>query len=64
MRQNEEVYDLLIIYKDGKEKIVKNVSNYTYTVEGNVFRYEKNGYRSFIPANAVRFLGRAFDYNN
>ena len=57
-------YDLLIIYKDGKEKVVKNVENYRVKAETGCFEYEKNNYRSFVPIKSVRFFGREFDYVN
>lgn len=59
-----ESYDLLIIYNDGTEKVVKNINHYEFSEKSNCFCYEKNGYRSFVPVGALRFLGREFDYKN
>ena len=54
--------DLLIIYNDGTEKVIKRVTSYFFDTEIGCFKYSKNGYYSFIPYEAVRFLGREFDY--
>lgn len=56
--------DLLIIYNDGEEKIVNNVTDYSIDIESSCFRYKKNGYESFVPIAGVRFFGREFDYTN
>ena len=58
-------FDLLIIYHNMDEKIIKHVNDYgVYDISDSVecFYYEKNGYRSFVPVNQVRFFGRLFDY--
>lgn len=55
-------YDLLIIYKDGEVKIVKNVTSHAIEVESRCFMYEKYGYRSFIPMEEAKFFGKAIDY--
>ncbi len=57
-------YDLMIIYNDGTEKVVKNITYHEFSERSNSFYYEKNGYHSFVPAQAVRFFGREFDYLN
>ena len=59
----EKVFDLLIIYWDGCEKIVVGVTNYGYRENGEVFYYFKNGGSSYIPKDQVRFIGKAEDYN-
>ena len=63
-RRYEVVFNLLIIYSDGTEKIVNDVTDYSFDIEIHCFVYKKNGYRSFVPVGAVRFFGREFDYNN
>lgn len=60
----QRAYNLLIIYNDGTEKVVKNINYHEFSEKSNSFCYEKNGYRSFVPAQAVRFFGREFDYLN
>lgn len=56
-------FDLLIIYHDELRKIIRSVSNYGITLDNpGCFYYEKNGYRSFVPVDKVRFFGRLFDY--
>lgn len=57
------VSDLLILYRDGDKKIIHNVVNYGYRQTNQLqYFFEKNGYRSFIPADVVKFFGRLFDY--
>ena len=55
-------FDLLIIFHDGLTKIVRGVSDYAISDSAECFYYKKNGYRSFVPVNQVRFFGRLFDY--
>lgn len=54
-------FDLLIIFRDTSRKIIKNVSSYG-CYDGNLFYYTKNGYSSFMPVDAITFIGRNFDY--
>lgn len=58
----EERFDLLIIYWDGREKVIKNVECYKYDEGSELFAYEKNGYRAFLPKDMIRFIGRKSDY--
>ena len=55
-------YNLLIIYKDGKQKIIGGVAEYGLSEMGT-FWFKKNGYRGFVPMRQVRFFGREFDYD-
>lgn len=58
-------FDLLIIFWDGSKKIVKDVSGYgisSYSKE--VFYYEKNGHRNFLPVDKINFIGKKSDYLN
>lgn len=55
-------FDLLIIYHNGDKKIIKRVNDYGVSDSTGCFYYEKNGFRSFVPVNRVRFFGRLFDY--
>ena len=55
-------FDLLIIYNNRDEKIIKRVNDYGVSDSARCFYYEKNGFRSFIPVNRVMFFGRLFDY--
>lgn len=54
---------LLIIFSDGFEKIVSGVELYGHQGDSDVFWFEKNGRRSFVPISQVRYFGSAFDYN-
>jgi hypothetical protein len=56
------VFNLLIRFKTGEDKVIAKVSNYGICNEKSVFYYEKNGYKSFIPVDSVIFIGREFDY--
>ena len=54
---------LLIIFADGHEKIISGVERYGHYRENiNVFWFEKNGRKSFVPISQVRYFGSAFDY--
>ena len=54
---------LLIIFADGREKIISGVKGYGHYRENiNVFWFEKNGRKSFVPISQVRYFGSAFDY--
>lgn len=55
------VYDLLIIYRDGEEKVIHDVTDYGVN-NANQYYFIKNNYRSFVQADVVKFFGRAFDY--
>ena len=57
-------FDLLIIFSDGTEHLVKNVSDYEFIFKTQCFTYTKNGYKAYLPMNQVKFLGRAFDFHN
>lgn len=54
-------FELLIVYKTGKNKVVPGVSDYGVNNEG-CFYFVKNDYRSFITKENVIFFGRKFDY--
>lgn len=53
---------LLIIFADGHEKIISGVERYGHWENINVFWFEKNGRKSFVPVSQVRYFGSAFDY--
>lgn len=57
-----EAYNLLIVYNDGTEHVVKRVNSHSYDAEIGCFKYAKNNYYSFLPYGSVRFFGREFDY--
>lgn len=56
------VYDVLIIFENGFEKVIDGVSNYGINKETGCFYFEKNGYRSFVPKDNVVYFGRRFDW--
>lgn len=56
------VTDLLIMFSDGEQKIIKGVEKYEIGEDG-VFRFTKNGYVSFLPKQDIRYFGRKFDYD-
>ena len=58
------VYDVLIIFRDGTEKVVESVKDYDVVEEAKCFAFTKNNYRGFVPMDEVRFFGRRFDYEN
>lgn len=56
-------YRLLIIYKDGTQKIIEHVNAYGIDKETDCFFFVKNGYRNFVPKDRVLFFGREFDWS-
>ena len=57
--------ELWIVYKDGNSgKAIKNVTNYGCDKSICMFFFEKNGYRSFMPIENVKFIGPRADYFN
>lgn len=55
-------YDLLIVFTDGKMKVVKRVKNYGIDYDSGCFWFIKNDYRSFVNKDSVAFFGRRFDF--
>ena len=54
---------LLIIFADGHEKIISGVERYGHYRENiNIFWFEKNGRKSFVPVPQVLNFGIAVDY--
>ena len=58
----KKVFDLLIIYTDGTNKVVENVEDYGFKLESSLFYFIKNDFQGFIPKEEVRFIGRYIDY--
>lgn len=56
-------YDLLIIYKNGKRKVISEVKSHGIN-ENDCFYFVKNNYLGFIPKERITFFGREFDYEN
>ena len=59
-----ELFTLTIIYADGQQHLVRNVSEYVYMRDDDNYYFVKNEYRGFIPREQVRFIGRMVDYYN
>lgn len=57
-------FDLLIIFWDGTRKIVKDVDGYGTYDAAELFYYEKNGFRSYMPIDKVTFIGRLSDWED
>ena len=60
----QNYYNLLIIYVDGTEHVITDVNKHELSESNKCFEYRKNGYRSFVPVDAVRFFGTEFGYKN
>lgn len=60
----DEKFDLLIIFWDGTRKIVKDVIGYGTYDAAELFYYEKNCFRSYIPIDKVNFIGRLSDWED
>ena len=55
---------LLIVYTDGKEHKVSGVEEYGFMNGEGQYYFKRNGYRSFLPKENIKFFGREFDYFN
>lgn len=55
------MYDLFIVYRGGRGKIIVNVTDYGINSQGQYY-FVKNGYRNFVPADVVEYFGRKFDW--
>lgn len=53
---------LLIIFRDGTEKSISGVLKYGKTENTGTYYFDKNGYRSFLEPDEIRYFGRKFDY--
>ena len=60
--RRKSFFDLLIIYTDGTNKVVKNVEEYGFKLESSLFYFIKNNFQGFIPKEEVRFIGRYIYY--
>lgn len=55
-------YKLAIAYDDASTIVVQDVDNYGVVNDvKNVFYIEKDGIRSFVPIEGVRYFGHAHD---
>lgn len=54
-------FDLLVVFKDGSEIVVKGVNNYLLHPEKNILKVEKNGYFQIFNWNEVRYCGLLSD---
>ena len=54
-------FDLLVVFKDGLEIVVKGVNHYLLYPEKNILKVEKNGYFQIFNWNEVRYCGRLID---
>ncbi len=56
-----DTFDLLVVFKDGSEVVVRCVNNYWIIDEENLLKVEKNGWYQFFNWNEVRYCGRLSD---
>ena len=55
-----DTFDLLVVFKDGQEMIIKGVENYEI-IELDTLLVKKAGYASFFNWNEVKYCGRLTD---
>lgn len=56
-------YNVLIIFNNGVSKVVTGVQKHgVLSPEFNMFFFEKNDYRGFVPVDNVKYFGREFDW--
>jgi len=55
-------YDLLIIFKNDETKTISGVYNHEFESKSGIFSFVKNGHRSFVPVENIKFFGRKFDW--
>ena len=58
------VYELRIVFIDGKILELERVSDYGYNQTANAFFAAINGYRQFFNKDQVKYIGRIFDLDN
>ena len=52
-----DTFDLLVVFKDGSELIVKDVNNYWIIYEENLLKVEKNGRYQIFNWREVKYCG-------
>lgn len=52
---------IVVKFVDGEVLYLDGVTNYLYNYEMGYFVIEKNGYKQFVPAKNVKYIGRKFD---
>ena len=57
--ENEKLFTLLIIFRERDSITINDVENYGTLTADRLFYYKKNGFRVFIPMDAVTLFGRA-----
>lgn len=55
-----KVFDLLIVFTNDQRKTIRNVSSTSYSDE--MFTFDKNGYRAYLPRENIKYFGRLFDW--
>ena len=56
-----DTFDLLVVFKDGSEMVIDNVSHYLINPEKNILKVEKNDYFQFFNWDEVKYCGRLSD---
>ena len=56
-------FDLLIIFKNKTQKIIKGVDTFGVLFNGETYWFKKNGYKSYCTKDGILFFGREFDWN-
>ena len=61
-----DIFDLLVVFKDGSEMVIEGVSDYGLRDYGikkdeNVLRVTKNDWHQFFNWNEVKYCGRLSD---
>ena len=61
--RSDEVVDLLILFVNGTDLVVTDVEDFYYNEDTKMFAYKKDGWKSFVPREAVLYFGRTRDYH-
>ncbi len=58
-----DTFDLLVVFKDGSEVVVKNITNYELHADMGTVRFEvmKNSFCQFFNWDEIRYFGRLSD---
>lgn len=48
---------MLIIFRNGNEKMIKDVTKYGYIEASDCFKFTKNGFNHFIPKDNILYFG-------
>jgi hypothetical protein len=52
-----DTYDLLIVFKDRPQQVIKGVESYGWNGTSSTFEFIRNGNQCFVPKDNVLYFG-------